>query len=212
MKIILFGASGTIGQRIAHEAIARGHNVTAVVRDPSRAQMEEGVTAVQGDVTDPDSVAQVAAGHDAAVSASGPGVGGRAEMLVEAVRGLLAGLPRAGVRRLIVVNGAGSLEVAPGLQLLDTPQFPADWRPLAVAHRDALDVLRGSTGDLDWTALSPAAFIEPGARTGQYRTGTEQLVADATGQSHISAEDYACALLDELENPQFVRQRFTVAY
>jgi putative NADH-flavin reductase len=110
----------------------------------------------------------------------------------------------------IIVNGAGSLEVAPGVQLIDTPDFPAAWRPVALAHRDALQVYRAS--DLDWTALSPVAFIAPGERTATYRTGTDRLLTDEEGQSRISAEDYAVALVDEIETPRFVLQRFTVAY
>jgi putative NADH-flavin reductase len=129
---------------------------------------------------------------------------------VEATRTLASGLKRAGVRRFLMVGGAGSLEVAPGLQLVDTPDFPEAWKPYALAHRDALAVLKDS--DLDWTNLSPAAFIQPGQRTGKFRLGKDTLVTDEKGGSRISAEDYAVALVDELEKPQYIRQRFTVGY
>jgi putative NADH-flavin reductase len=114
------------------------------------------------------------------------------------------------VKRLVVVGGAGALELAPGVQLVDTPTFPAHWKGLALAHRDALPLYQNS--DLDWTYVSPSAIIEPGQRTGHYRIGTNQLLTDAKGNSHISAEDFSVALLDELEHPRFVRQRFTVGY
>jgi putative NADH-flavin reductase len=210
MNIVVFGG-GTIGQRIIQEALNRGHMVSVFVRNPSQLQLtHSNLTATAGNVLDPASVAQAAAGHDAVISAIGPGRNQPPQMLVDAAHSLIEGLTRAGVRRLIVVGGAGSLEVAPGVQLLDTPTFNPAWRPGALAARDALAVYR--TADLDWTVLSPADLITPGERTGHYRTGTEQLVRDENGKSYISAEDYAVALIDELEKPHFVRRRFTVAY
>src|SRR5258708_8260469 len=128
-------------------------------------------------------------------------------MLVDAAHALLEGLPRAGVRRLIVVNGAGSLEAAPGVLLMDRPEFPTAWRPYALAHRDALEVYRTSMSDVAWTVFSPADHITPGERTGQYRTATDQAVFDEQGESHISAEYYAVALLVGLETPPFIRRR-----
>jgi putative NADH-flavin reductase len=212
MKIALFGASGTIGQRIAQEALKRGHEVTAIVRDPSRIELSNPqLTVKRGNVLNPDSVTQVVAEHDVVVSAIGPSQNQPAPALSEAAHSLLDGVKLAGVKRLLVVGGAGSLEVAPGVQLVDTPDFPAAWKPVAQAHRDALEVYR-QNNDLDWTYFSPAAFIAPGERTGKYRLGTEQLVTNEQGESRISAEDYAVALLDEIEQPRFIRQRFTVAY
>ncbi len=213
MNIVLFGASGTIGQRILQEALSRGHNVTAIVRDPSRLQVTNpDVTVTQGDALDTASIAQTVAGHDAVISAIGPAHDGssQADFLVKAAHSLIDGLNRTSVRRLLIVGGAGSLEVAPGLRLLDTPDFPPAWRGSAKAHADALEIYK--TAPLDWTYLSPAAFIQPGERKGTYRTGTDQLVTDADGKSSISAEDYAVALINELENPKFTRRRFTVAY
>ena len=211
MKIVVFGASGMIGRRIVREALDRGYEVTAIARDLSHLDLTHPhLTAVTGDVTDPTQVAKLVAGQDVVISAIGPGAGHNPAILVDAARSLIAGVPAGGVKRLIVVNGAGSLEVAPGLQLMDTPDFHAAWKPVALAHREALTLYRAA--DLDWTAISPAAMIQPGKRTGHYRAGTDQLLVDDKGNSHISAEDYAVALLDEVETPRLVRRRITVAY
>jgi putative NADH-flavin reductase len=217
MKIVLFGAGGVIGKRIVGEALRRGHQVTAVARDPSKlADADPRLQVVQGDALSAESVASAVRGADAVVSAVGPGHGpGAADlsMVLDSTRALIAGLKQAGVRRTVVVGGAGSLEVAPGLQLVDAPGFPEAWKGVALAHRDALAVWRGpEAAELEWTYLSPAALIEPGERTGSYRTGGDQLLADAQGNSRISAEDFAVALLDELEQPGHVRARFTAAY
>ena len=209
MKVVLFGASGMIGGRILGELVRRGHTVTGVVRHPDRIKPASGVTAVQGDVTNPAGVAAVAMGADAVISAYSP-PRTEPEMLVHAARSLVAGMGDAGVRRLIMVGGAGSLEVAPGVQLVDTPSFPPGWMAIALAHRDVLPVLREA--DLNWTYFSPAALIEPGQRTGKFRLGGTRLVANDRGESRISAEDYAVALVDELERPRHVRQQFTAAY
>jgi putative NADH-flavin reductase len=211
MRLIVFGANGRLGSRIVREALERGHQVTAVVRDPGRLQSSgERLTAVPGDVCDAGSVAAVATGHDVVISTVGPTGNSRPDLVVDAARALIEGLTSAGVRRLVVVGGAGSLEVAPGVQLVDTPGFPKAWRDIAIAHRDALDVYR--TADLDWTYISPAAMLEPGERTGKYRTGTDQLLTDEKGESRISMEDLAIAFLDEVEKPRFVRRRMTAAY
>ncbi len=179
MKIALFGARGTLGSRIAAEAQRRGHTVTAVIRDP--AAVPRGLVGVRGDVLDHGSVARAVAGHDAVISAIGPSASSPPTMLADAARSLIEGLRQAGVRRLVVVGGAGSLEVKPGLQLVDTSEFSAAWRPVALAHRDALDIYRQA--DLDWTYVSPAALIAPGERTGRYRVGFDQLLVDAHGRA-----------------------------
>lgn len=217
MRIALFGARGTIGRRIAGEALERGHDVTAVSRDPETLDLDgERWSAAGADVLDPDDVRRVAEGHDAVVSAVGPGLGEGTqptEMLVEAARALLEGVTRAGVGRLVVVGGAGSLEVEPGVQLVDTPDFPEEWKELALAHRDALDVYRSEAPEeLAWTCISPPALITPGERTGRYRTGRDRLLTNADGESAITAEDFAVALLDELEEPGNPRRRMTVGY
>ena len=212
MKIAIFGASGMIGQRITQEALARGHQVTALGRSPEKVTASHPNLTVQAaDALDPASIAAAVAGHDVVVSSISPN-GQEPEVLVDSAHALLEGVERAGVRRLIVVGGAGSLEIAPGLQLVDSPDFPADWRPGALAHRDGLNIYRQSSGAVDWTFFSPAGFIAPGERTGKYRTDTDSLLTDEKGESRISAEDYAVALLDEIETPRFLRQRFTAAY
>ncbi len=208
MKIALFGAKGTIGQRILKEAVERGHEVTVIVRDPATYEGTEKVAA--GDATTAESVAAAVAGQEVVISAIGPGLGGNLNVLTAAATSLTDGLKQAGVSRLLIVGGAGSLEIAPGVRLIDTPAFPEAWKPIAQAHADALDIYR--TADLDWTYFSPAALIEPGERTGSFRLGTDQLLTDEQGQSRISAEDFAIALLNQVEKPEYIRQRITIAY
>ncbi len=208
MKLALFGASGMIGSRLLREAVRRGHAVTAVVRDPRRFPAPMGrVIVIKGDVRNPADVAAAVAGHDAVLCAVGP----TAEVIAAAPRALIEGLTRAGVRRLLVVGGAGSLEVAPGRQRVDQPDFPAEYKAAALAHRDALNLYRQNSS-LDWTVVSPPAEIAPGERTGKFRVGGDQLLRDSRGASRISAEDYAIAFIDEVEQPKHIRQRFTVAY
>jgi hypothetical protein len=208
MKVVLFGASGMVGSRILQELVDRGHDVTAVVRTPEKITTA-GVRALEGDVTEESTVASTIKGADAVISAYAPPQG-HEEAIVKATRSLVAGINQAGVKRLLFVGGAGSLEVAPGVRLVDTPNFPEAFKAIARAHCDVLPVLKES--DLDWSYLSPAAFIQPGERTGKFRLGGTRLVADDKGESRISAEDYAIALVDELENPTHVRQQFTAAY
>jgi putative NADH-flavin reductase len=170
---------------------------------------------VKGDATDANSVAEVVKGADAVVSAISPRPNPRglpAPKLTDNARALIAGLQTAGVRRVLYVGGASTLEVAPGRQLLDQPDFPAIYKAEAVEGRDALAVWRGEAAELDWTFQSPAIEIGPGERTGRYRTTGEQLLFDAEGKSFISFEDYAVAVLDELERPEHVGERFGVAY
>ncbi|MDU4696926.1 MAG: NAD(P)H-binding protein [Paenibacillus sp.] len=222
MNIVLFGATGLIGNRIAAEALQRGHEVTAVVRDRARAD-EIGLmrlvptdskkaghlTLVEGDILVPDAIARLVQGKDLVISAYGPRFGEEDE-LQEATRSLIEGVKRGGVRRLIAVGGAGGLEVAPSVRLMDTPEFPEEVRPLARAHEEALNLYRAS--DLEWTVLSPPALIEPGKRTGMFRLGLDRLVVDERENSRITAEDYAAALLDEAEDPYYIGARFTVGY
>jgi putative NADH-flavin reductase len=202
-KVALIGASGFIGSRLLAELSARGHAVTAVVRNPEKVASLPGVTIVKGDVFDKDGLAKLLAGHDAVISAvhfsaSDPQI-------------LLASVRQSGVKRYLVVGGAGSLEVAPGVKLFDTPEFPAIYLDEARKGGVFLNLLKQDQ-DLDWTFLSPAALIQPGERTGQFRLGTDQLLVDDKGNSSISAEDYAIALVDELEKPAHSRRRFTVGY
>lgn len=211
MELIVFGASGLLGTRLVAEALERGHEVTAVARDASRLDDREGrVRVASADATDPESVAAVAAGHDVAISAvtqhEAP------EMLVDAARGLLEGLARAGVPRLISVGGAGSLEVAPGRRLVDTPDFREEWKREALAAAEALEVFRQAETPVEWSFVSPGALLAPGERTGRYRLGGDQLLVDDEGHSRISMEDFAIAILDEAETPRHPRRRFTAAY
>lgn len=210
MKVAIIGASGTIGKRITEEALRRGHDVTAILRNPERLEQEhERLKKVKADVMDPSSLEEAIHGHEAVISAFGPKFGQEEELLA-AARTILEGTKRGGVSRLLIVGGAGSLIGETGVPLMDTPEFPEEIRPLARAHADAYDIYKDS--DLEWTYVSPAALIEPGKRTGQFRIGMDRLVTDESGSSRISVEDFAVAMIDELDDPQFIKSRFTVAY
>ncbi len=211
MNVLLFGASGNIGRAIAHELVARGHVVTGATRsgDPID-DLDIGV--LTADATDADQVAAAATGQDAIVSAVGPrrGVDDDEDTLVGAARALIEGARRAGVTRLVVLGGAGTLEVAPGIRLVDTPEFLEAWKPNALAQAAALDLYR-RCDDLDWTYISPAALIEAGERSGSYRVGGDELLVDAQGRSRITYPDYAIALVDEIEQGNAKKRRITVA-
>jgi putative NADH-flavin reductase len=196
VKILVLGARGQVGSRIVDEALRRGHDATAGTRDVV-------------DATDPDSVANAAAGHDVVVSA----VINRAapEMLRDVARALLAGLERAGTQRLIVVGGAGTLELEPGLLVLDAPDFNPDYRAEAQALLDVLTILRDADTPVDWTYITPPRGLAPGERTGSYRVGGDAILYDNEGKNRISMEDFAVAILDEAEHPQHARSRFSVA-
>src|SRR5687768_6390835 len=216
MTIVLFGATGNIGQRIAKEALDRRHEVIGVVREPAKVKTPDPrMTLLQGDATDRASVAALGHGADAIVSAISPRPNARglaAPSLRAAARALIEGSREAGVKRLVVVGGAGTLEVKPGVRLMDTPGFPEMFKPEAQEGAEALEVFRNEDDGLDWTFMSPAAEIIPGERTGRYRTTHDEYLADANGRSVISFDDYAVALLDELERPRHLRRRFGVAY
>jgi len=213
MKIAIYGATGMIGSRVLAEALRRGHAVTAVVRDPKRVEESSPtLTVTTGDILDARSVANSVAGVDAVISAWGPGHGGDVGDFERSSRALVDGLTAVGVKRLVIVGGAGSLEVAPGVQLVDTPEFPDAWEAPALAHREVLRSLPALAESLDWTYVSPSAFIQPGERTGKFRLGTDTLLTGSDGQSRVSAEDFAIALIDEVETPQYIKRRFTVGY
>lgn len=209
MTITLFGATGNAGARILKELLARGHQVTAIVRDTAKLQPQPGLSVRRGDLSDVAQIAEALRGTEAVISAYGPGLNSPGE-LVGATERLVNGLQQAGVRRLLMVGGAGSLEVAPGVQLIDSGYLPDEWKPIARAHRDALEILKAS--DLDWTSLCPAGYFEPGQRTGVFRLGKDNLIANEKGESRISMEDYAIAMVDELEKHAHPRQRFSVGY
>ena len=202
MKIALIGASGNAGSRILKELSDRGHQVTAIARAPERIAPLPGVTAVAGDLSDTTALAETLRGHDAVIS-SVHFLGTDAQGLIDAVRA-------SGVTRYLVVGGAGSLEIAPGQRLIDQPDFPEAYKAEARAGATFLNLLRG-VDDLEWTFLSPSAMFVPGERTGRFRLGIDRLLTNDQG-SRISFEDYAIALVDEIEQPRHIRQRFTVGY
>jgi putative NADH-flavin reductase len=212
MKVLVFGAGGNIGRAITAELLSRGHTVTGASRSGAPAG-ELDVPMIQGDAADAATVARLAQGHDAVVAAIGPKPGAAVPegAFSGPAHGLIEGLRTAGVRRLLVLGGAGSLEVAPGQRVVDAPDFPDAWKPNALDQAEALDIYR-TVGDLDWTYVSPAAVIGPGERTGTYRIGGDQLLVDASGQSRISIPDYAAGFVDELEKGNAIRRRITVAY
>jgi uncharacterized protein len=216
MRIVIFGATGNVGSRVADEALRRGHEVVGVVRDPDAVTPPDPrVTLMKGDATDAASVATVARGADAVVSAISPRPNARglsAPSLAANTRALIDGLREAGVTRVLYVGGASSLEVAPGQVLADQPYFPEAYKAEAREGREALELWRTDADGLEWTYLSPAAEIAPGERTGTYRTTGDQLLVDGDGKSFITFEDYAVAVLDELEDPRHVGCRFGVAY
>ena len=216
MRVVLYGATGMVGSRILKELLSRGHVVTAVVRDPSKLTPQNNLTIEKGDMLDADNIAKVAKGSDVVISSYGPPSGPqgpdptKTSLLADATRALIAGARRAGAPRIIMVGGAGSLEISPGLQIVDAPTFPDAYKPIALAHRDAYHIMRAS--DLNWTYFSPAMMIQPGERTGKFRLGKDALISDDKGNSSISAEDYAIALVDEVEQGRHTKQRFTIGY
>lgn len=203
MKIAVAGASGRAGSEITKELSRRGHTVTAIARNPEKIAALPGVTPTKGDVLDQAGLARLWSGHDVAVSS--------VHFLASDARKLIGAAKDARVGRYLVVGGAGSLEVAPGVKLVTTPNFPAQYRAEAEAGSVFLDLLRQEK-ELDWTFVSPSALFVEGERTAKFRLGTDQLLADANGKSWITFADYAIALADEIERPAHPRQRFTVGY
>ena len=205
MKIALIGATGNAGSRILAELSRRGHAVTAIARNIEKVPALPGVVPAKADAADVKALAAALKGHDAIISSlrfQSPGP--TPQQLIDLVR-------RSGVKRYLVVGGAASLEIAPGQILLNAPNFPPAYKPEASAGKAFLDALREAK-DLDWTFLSPSAFFGPGERTGKFRLADDTLLTAADGKSHISYEDYAVAMLDEIENPRHIRARFTVGY
>lgn len=209
MKVVLFGATGKSGSRLMQELVTRGHQVTAVARDVSKLSSASGLTVRQDDLSDARHTADVVRGADAVISAYAPPADDT-DALVGVTRRQIEAVRAAGVDRLLVVGGAGGLEVAPGVSLIASGHLPEPWLPIANSHVKALDVLRNS--DVDWTYVAPAAYFEPGTRTGKFRTGTDELITAANGDSRISMEDYAIAMVDELESGANRRQRVSVGY
>ena len=213
MRIAIIGASGQIGAFIRDEALARGHQVTAIVRHPEKITVQNpSLTVVKAEILK-DKVDELVKGHEALISAYNPGWSNPDiyNEQIEGYKAIISGVKKSGIKRLLVVGGAGTLEVAPGVQLLDTASFPENIKGGVLATKEVLYMLRKEK-ELEWTFLSPPASIAPGERTGHYRLGKDQLLKDKQGESKISTQDYAVAMLDELEHPQHIRERFTVAY
>lgn len=216
MKVALIGASGFVGKAVMNELLQRGHQVTAIVRNPEKVIQANNLTVVKANVLDENEVAEAVKENDAIISAynagwTNPNIYNE---FLEGSKAIEAGVKKSGIKRLIVVGGAGSLYVSEGVQVIDTPQFPPEILPGASAAKDYYNLLKNDK-DLDWTYLSPAIEMHQGTsgvRKGTYRTGLENPVFDENGRSIASVEDTAVALVDELENPKHIKQRFTIAY
>jgi putative NADH-flavin reductase len=214
MKVVLIGASGFVGTQVLKELLDRGHKVTAITRNPEKIIIKnENLTVKGADVFDPANLAALIAGHEAVISAYNAGWTNPNyyDDFIKASEAVEQAVKNSGVKRFLVVGGAGSLEIAPGVQLVDTPEFPAEYKTAASAARDYLNTLRKNT-ELNWTFLSPAINLHPGERTGKFRLGTDQPVFDEHGKSEISAEDLAVAIVDEINNNNYIKRRFTVGY
>jgi len=216
MNIALIGATGFVGSAVLDELLQRRHRVTALARDPGKLPARAQLHIVAGDANRPSDVAAAVEGQDAVISAFNAGWNNPQlyQQFLEGSRAILAGVQRARVRRLLVVGGAGSLYVAPGVQLVDTPSFvdhvPANVVPGAQAARAFLTELRHEA-QVDWVYLSPPALLKPGARSGRYRVGADDLLMDGGNPAGITVRDLAVAIVDEIESPKHSRQRFTVA-
>jgi putative NADH-flavin reductase len=216
MKLALIGATGFVGSHLLQEALQRGHQVTAIVRDPSKLSLtHDNLTIAKGDINSINELAALLTGHDLVLSAFNAGWSNPNlyDDFLAGCKAIEAATEKAGVKRLIVIGGAGSLELH-GHQLVDSPQFPAEYKPGATAARDYLNIIKNNTV-LDWTFFSPAIEMHQGitiGRTGKYRVGTDSPVFDTNGKSVLSVEDLAIAILDEVENKQFIKKRFTAAY
>lgn len=207
MKIALIGATGFVGAAVLNEALNRGHQVTAIARNTTKiAANNPHLTLKEADAYNSEELSTAIAGTDAVVSAFNSG-----EDFIKGSESIQQATKQAGIKRFLIVGGAGSLEVKPGVQLVDTPEFPTEWKKGASAARDYLNILKKET-ELNWTFVSPAIILHPGERTGKFRLGTDQPVFDANGKSEISVEDIAVAIIDELEKNQFIKKRFTLGY
>jgi putative NADH-flavin reductase len=210
MRVVVYGATGNSGREIVKELLSRGHEVVAVARNVAAVPTQPKLTAKSGDLSNVDKIAETIAGADVVVNAYAPPPD-NTDALVDVSKRQIEAVKKAGGKaRLIVVGGAGLLEVAPGVTLIKSGHLPAEYMAIALSHERTLGALRGS--DINWTYLSPAAYFVQGERTGKFRLGTKELVADAKGESRISFQDYAIALVDEIEKPKHERASFSVGY
>jgi putative NADH-flavin reductase len=210
VRILFLGVTGTVGRPIAFELHRRGHEVVSGLRPGSDAIVPPTAATVEIDPTDPLSVAAAALGVEAVISAIGGGRHGNPGLVRDAAPALLEGLEKAGVKRLLVVGGAGSLIDRDGRRRVDAADFPADWRAGSLAQADALARFRSYDGPVDWTYLSPSDQISAGVGGDGYELGDDHLLRGADGDSWVSLSDYAKAMVDELEGPAHSRRRFTV--
>lgn len=213
MKVALLGATGFVGTAILNEALNRGHMVLAIARHPENVAARERLIVKAGDVYDTDRLAVSIRGSDAVISAFNPGWK-NPNLYDEQVKGttsIIGAIKKADIKRVLWVGGAGGLEVKPGVRVIDAPDFPRWVKPGSLATMNALEQLQKEP-ELEWSFLAPSAEMKPGKRTGKFRLGTDQLLLDANGHSSISVEDFAVAMIDELEKPTHIRQRFTVGY
>src|SRR5690606_2186389 len=218
MKIALIGATGFVGSAILREALDRGHEIKALVRNPEKLTVShEKLSVEQGNAMDIDRLAAQLSGNDIVISAYNAGWGNPNlyQEVLQGAQNIQESVKKSGVKRLLVVGGGGSLFISPDLQIVDTPDFPSFIKPGAMAARDYLNILRKEE-ELDWTFVSPAPGMHQGTsgtRRGTYRTGLDTpLMDEDNNPSGISVEDVAVAVLDEAEHPKHIKQRFTVAY
>ena len=220
-NVVLIGATGFVGSAILNELLLRGHQVTAIARDPKKVQVTHAnLTVVRADATDPDALTAIAQGKDAVISAYNPGWQNprQYEETLENYPKIVQATKQARVKRLLIVGGAGTLFVAPGLRLVDTGNLPAEWLPGVKSMGEFYLNYLMKEKELDWVFFSPAGNLGnmgqngPGKRTGQFRLGKDDMLFDEKGESFISVEDYAFAMVDELEQANHHQERFTAAY
>ena len=214
-KIALIGASGFVGSALLKESLDRGHKVTAIVRHPEKiTTLNPNLQLKQGDVMSVETVAKLVAGSDVVISAYNPGWTNPniAEDTTLTYKSIIEGVKKAGINRLLIVGGAGSLYVTPDVRLIDTGVLPDAFVPAIQALAEVLYDLQKNEIELDWAFFSPAGNIAPGEKKGTYRLGKDELIVDIHGESNISVEDYAVAMINEVENPHHHRERFTIGY
>lgn len=213
MKVALIGATGFVGSKILDEALQRGHSITGIVRNISKLSAHKNLIAAKGDLLNTDEISKIIKGHEAVICSYNPGWTNPDiyKQQIEGGQSIIEAAKQSGIKRLLMVGGAGSLEVTPGVRLVDTPEFPKEYKEGASALAEVLYILRNEN-ELEWTFLSPSIVIAPGERTGKFRLGTDYVLFNEKGESKISVEDYAVAMMDELENPKHIRARFTVGY